>query len=176
MSVSRIQLPGGIDGHPRCRAWIKSVHLFLRSSSKQKRYSRFQFLKTFFKGIITLHFNINQKNKQSTKKIYHFQEDNLKIQSLNKLQVNVCVFKYPPTPQSQIQLTLNREDSSQLVSKDGQSSMKPTFWYSQSCYLPALNMGRPCVLLFGQQNAAEVMLPDFPGQVIINLAASTQVS
>lgn len=34
MSVSGIQLPEGIDGHPRCGAGIKSVHQFLRSSSK----------------------------------------------------------------------------------------------------------------------------------------------
>lgn len=48
MSVSGIQLPGEIDGHPRCRAWIKSVYLFLRSSSKQRRYSRFQFPEILF--------------------------------------------------------------------------------------------------------------------------------
>lgn len=43
MSVSGIQLPGGMDGHPRCRTWIKFVHVFLRSSSKQKRNPSFQF-------------------------------------------------------------------------------------------------------------------------------------
>lgn len=34
MSVSGIQLPGGTDGHPRYRAWIKSAHIFLRSGFK----------------------------------------------------------------------------------------------------------------------------------------------
>lgn len=43
MSVSGIQLPGGKDGHPRCRAWIKSTHTFLRSSPKKEQNPSSQF-------------------------------------------------------------------------------------------------------------------------------------
>lgn len=48
MSVSGIQLPGGTDGHPRCKTWFISAHIFLRSSSKQKKNLSSQFPEILF--------------------------------------------------------------------------------------------------------------------------------
>lgn len=74
MSVSGIQLPGGMDGHP----W--SAGIFLRSSFKKWKIYKFSVPWDFFLRYYDWPSILILTRKISILlKIYHFQEDNLNI-------------------------------------------------------------------------------------------------
>lgn len=126
MSVSGIQLPGGKDGHPRCRAWIKSTHTFLRSSPKKGTKSKFSISwGSFFKilGSSILIFN----REISTLLKTYFQEDNANIQILNNSLIHFYVPVVKFLTKGQIWLTLNKDDGGQFPKMAPQWTMLLVF-------------------------------------------------